>query len=64
MYGRPYANISRCKKVDIYLLPWVDIQPVNEFRVFVCNNKITAISQQNLHYMMKKVFKIYQTIFK
>jgi hypothetical protein len=40
------------KKVDIYLLPWVDIQPVNEFRVFVCNNKITAISQQNLYYKL------------
>jgi hypothetical protein len=41
-----YPNVN---KLDIYLLPWVTIEPVNEFRVFVCNNKITAISQQNLY---------------
>lgn len=40
---------SDVKKLDIYLLPWVNIEPVNEFRVFVCSNKITAISQQNLY---------------
>jgi len=44
-----YPNV---KKVDIYLLPWVYIQPINEFRVFVCDNKITAISQQNLYYKL------------
>jgi hypothetical protein len=37
------------KKIDVYLLPWVKIEPVNEYRVFVCNNQITAISQQNLY---------------
>ena len=36
-------------KLDIYLLPWVNIDSVNEFRVFVYDNKITAISQQNLY---------------
>jgi hypothetical protein len=39
-------------KIDIYLLPWVNIERVNEFRVFVCNNTITAISQQNLYYKL------------
>jgi hypothetical protein len=37
------------QKIDIYLLPWVNIEPVNEYRVFVYNNKITAISQQDLY---------------
>jgi hypothetical protein len=37
------------KQIDIYLIPWVNIEPINEFRVFVYNNKITAISQQNLY---------------
>jgi hypothetical protein len=37
------------EKLNIYLIPWIDIEPVNEFRVFVHNNKITAISQQDLY---------------
>lgn len=41
-----YPNVT---KLDIYLLPWVNIEKVNEFRVFVFNNRITAISQQNLY---------------
>lgn len=45
-------------KIDIYLLPWVNIERVNEFRVFVCNNKITAISQQNLYYKLYDEFSI------
>lgn len=36
------------EKLDIYLMEWINIEPKNEFRIFVCNNKITAISQQNL----------------
>lgn len=40
-------------KLDIYLIEWVEIKPAFEFRVFVFNNKITAISQQNLY---SKVF--------
>jgi hypothetical protein len=36
-------------QLDIYLIPWVKVEPINEFRVFVYNNKITAISQQNLY---------------
>jgi hypothetical protein len=41
----------RCNttQLDIYLIPWVKVEPINEFRVFVYNNKITAISQQNLY---------------
>ena len=35
------------KKLDIYLIPWVNIEPVNEYRVFVCNNKIGR-SEENL----------------
>jgi hypothetical protein len=35
--------------IKLYLLPWLKIDPWKEFRVFVYKNKITAISQQNLH---------------
>lgn len=40
---------NRTTSITIYLLPWVDILPYNEFRVFVYNKQITAISQQHLH---------------
>lgn len=40
-------------KLDIYLIEWISVEPEFEFRVFVFNNKITAISQQNLY---SKVF--------
>jgi len=33
----------------IYLIDWIEIKPKDEFRVFVFENKITAISQQNLY---------------
>jgi hypothetical protein len=33
-------------KLDIYLITWEKIDPLNEFRVFVYNNKITTISQK------------------
>lgn len=33
----------------IYLLEWINIRDHNEFRVFVNNNRITAISQQDLY---------------
>lgn len=36
-------------KLDIYLLPWCEIDSQYEFRVFVFKNKITAISQQNIY---------------
>lgn len=53
------------KKLDVYLLPWVNIERVNEFRVFVCGNKITAISQQNLYqklYSEQNILKIPQNL--
>lgn len=36
-------------EITLYLLPFIEIEPHKEFRVFVCNNRITAISQQNLY---------------
>lgn len=35
--------------LTLYLLDWVNINHSDEYRVFVCNNQITAISQQYLH---------------
>ena len=40
----------------IYFFDWIDIDPKYEFRVFVHNNKITAISQQNIY---SKLFEEY-----
>lgn len=36
-------------KLNIYLIPWINIEEKNEFRVFVYKHKITTISQQNLY---------------
>lgn len=33
----------------IYLIPWITIDDDKEFRVFINNNKITCISQQNIY---------------
>ena len=41
-------------EIVIYLFNWIEIKPYSEFRVFVYNNNITAISQQNIY---KNVFK-------
>ena len=30
-------------------MPWLKFNPLKEYRIFVCKNKITAISQQNLY---------------
>lgn len=35
--------------IKLYLIPWIDIIKFQEFRVFVHNKKITAISQQHLY---------------
>lgn len=35
--------------LKLYILPWISINKFREFRVFVCNNKLTAISQQHLY---------------
>jgi hypothetical protein len=36
-------------ELRLFIIPWVEINKFQEFRVFVCNNKITAISQQSLY---------------
>lgn len=33
----------------MYLIPWVTIDEFKEYRVFVHNKKITAVSQQHLY---------------
>jgi hypothetical protein len=33
----------------LYIIPWVNINKFKEFRVFVCDGKLTAISQQHLY---------------
>lgn len=38
--------------LDIYLMEWIEILPEYEFRVFVYQNKITAISQQNIYSLL------------
>jgi hypothetical protein len=37
------------RSLKIYLLPWIDMSLEKEFRVFVYNNEITAISSQNIY---------------
>jgi hypothetical protein len=39
-------NITHIK---LFLLPWIKFEYMNEYRVFVYQNRITAISQQNLY---------------
>lgn len=34
------------EELVFYLIPWVQLDPDREFRVFICQNQITAISQQ------------------
>jgi hypothetical protein len=48
----PIDNTDRdkCKEpLSLYLLPWKKFDRYKEYRIFVHNNRITAISQQNLH---------------
>jgi len=49
------------KLLNIYLIDWIEIKPEFEFRVFVYNNKITAISQQNIYSLL---FTEYLDIYK
>lgn len=37
------------ENITFYLFPWIDINPDKEFRIFVYNNNITAISAQHLY---------------
>jgi hypothetical protein len=41
--------------IKLYLMPWKKINFSREFRIFVCKNKITAISQQNLYKVNKEL---------
>lgn len=43
------------KILTLYLLEWINIYPFNEFRVFVHNKKITAISQQDLYSVFEEL---------
>lgn len=43
---------SNTTNFDIYLMEWAEILPEHEFRIFVYQNKITAISQQNLYSLL------------
>jgi hypothetical protein len=46
----PIDNTDKGKEpLTLYLLPWKKFDGYKEYRIFVHNNKITAISQQNLH---------------
>ena len=45
----PIDNKSTDKLLTLYLLPWKKFDRYKEYRIFVYKNKITAISQQNLH---------------
>lgn len=43
----PLKDVTTVLK--LYLLPWLTFNPMKEYRFFVCNNRVTAISQQNLY---------------
>lgn len=40
---------SNLESIRLYLIPWVCINPAREYRVFVHEGQVTAISQQNLY---------------
>lgn len=40
-------------EITLYLIPWTHISPDSEYRVFVHNQTITAISQQSLYHVYK-----------
>ena len=46
----PIDNKNRCiEPLTIYLLKWQKFDKYKEYRIFICNNSITAISQQNIY---------------
>lgn len=48
--GGHQAVNSTTTQLKFYLLPWLpDLNPFREFRVFVCNGRVTAVSQQSLY---------------
>lgn len=40
---------SEDTECTIYLFPWLNLNPYKEFRLFVCENTLTAISDQHLY---------------
>jgi hypothetical protein len=52
--------------VKLILIPWKKIDPKYEFRIFICNKKVVAISQQNLydqyHYTVDEITNIIHLI--
>jgi hypothetical protein len=46
---QPHVEDKKEKPLQLYVLKWRTIMPRNEFRVFVYQNHITAISQQHLY---------------
>lgn len=47
MFGHTPID-QNSNSLRLYFLPWIHFNLDKEFRIFVCNNKITAISQQNV----------------
>jgi hypothetical protein len=41
------------KELKFYILPWIEMSSDKEFRVFVCNKQITAISTQSCYQINK-----------
>lgn len=44
-----FSNDNISNEMDIFFIPWKNIDELKEFRIFVCNDKITAISQQHIY---------------
>lgn len=49
----PILGLDEEEDFMFYLLPWQNIHSDREFRMFICDNKITAISQQHCYNMNK-----------
>ena len=45
----PLGRSGREDELSLYLIPWVNINPDLEFRVFVYQKNITAVSQQHIY---------------
>ena len=57
---KPTENFSAERPLKLYLFPWQKkLCSDKEFRVFVCKNRITAISQQNLYRVLYFVIEVF-----
>lgn len=54
----PLGRVNREDTLTLYLIPWIDINPDFEFRVFVNNKVVTAISQQNIYQKNEALCKL------